>query len=694
MDELQRQLRIALIAISIVVPLGIFGFMIIEGKSFLNSTYFTVITLATIGYGDELPVTPAGRIFTMFLVIIGLSAFAFALQVSFTFIASPAIRVARQRRSTQRKIDQLSHHYIICGMGETVDKTVEYLLQGANAKNDAIRQAQLEPIEKIVNRLLGDAESTNFAWLRDAIFRLAHLGFNLLKRQSTILDTVVVITQDEAYANHLRNADLLVIEGDPSNGSILLSAGLKRAQAMMVLLNSDMETLLTVLTGHNLAPTLHITAAVLEDALSQKMARIGASVIITPYDAAGRFLNSATLRPAVSHFFNDLLFEHDTNYQIAQMDMFDDSPWIGKSLKSLKLRERYDSGIIGLRLDDARYNYAPDDAHILKEDEILILACPAEQIETIRAESRGGKAFASRLNLWQAIPFKQKPISSEKTYSLNEAESAIEPMSKHFIICGSDRVARSAIATLNPERPFVVISNNNGFTSELLKRGFRVVHGNPTDEAILLKAGVKRAQAIMVSLEDRADSVLTVLNCRTLNKRLLITATANTDDMVDKLERAGADRVVSPFHVAARFILLATTTPDLAQFVNYVQFNYITGLETTEIYMEDDALWIGKTIRELQLKERYEAGVIGVRLEDKETFIYAPEPDYVIRKQEVLIIVTPMKHSDDLRDDAHGGNVRAPSTLRNRVLQSTKWTPDQIQKLLQQASRKDDSQKD
>jgi Trk K+ transport system NAD-binding subunit len=157
--------------------------------------------------------------------------------------------------------------------------------------------------------------------------------------------------------------------------------------------------------------------------------------------------------------------------------------------------------------------------------------------------------------------------------------------------------------------------------------------------------------------------------------------------MVDKLERAGADRVVSPFHVAARLILLTTTRPELAAFVNYVLFNYLTGLETTEIYMEETSEWIGKTIHELRLGKRFEAGVIGIRQDDRQTFLYAPPSDYVIKNHEVLIIVTPMKYSDTLANDAHGGAVRAPSTLRNRVLQSTKWTPDQIQEMLKQGRK-------
>jgi uncharacterized protein with PhoU and TrkA domain len=113
-------------------------------------------------------------------------------------------------------------------------------------------------------------------------------------------------------------------------------------------------------------------------------------------------------------------------------------------------------------------------------------------------------------------------------------------------------------------------------------------------------------------------------------------------------------------------------------------FNYRTGLETTEIYMEDSSEWIGKSIAELHLGKRFDAGVVGIRNPDHETFLYAPPSKHVIEEHEVLIIVTPMKNSDALANDAHGGAVRAPTTLRNRVLQTAKWTPDEIQEMIRQ----------
>lgn len=654
----------------------------------IDSLYVTVITLSTIGYGDLVPQDPYGKMFTIVLAISGLSAFAFAGQAFIQFFTSPLLRMARTRRVTQRKIDVLVNHYIICGMGEMVDRTVEYLLQGANARRDSIRATQYRPIDRFLDSIFGDDEEGHLLWFRRPVKALSHAFINIFQTQSTILDTLVVITDDEEYAERMRDSGLLVIKGDPTVDDVLIDAGLERAQALMVMLDDDTETLLSVLTAHSIAPTLHITAAVMDEDLRRKIVRAGATNVLNPFDTSGQFLNNATFRPAVNAFFNGLMFEHSTDYRLTQLQLYDDSPWIGKTIGSLKLRHDYDAGAIGIRYDDATFGYAPSDQYVLEEDEILLIVAPEENIKAIQNACSGGGKRKARLTLWQPLPYIQKVMRSDKIYSLIDAEKAVESMSKHFIICGNDRIARSAISRLDPTRPFVIISNDNTLTSELIKRGFRVVHGNPSSEETLLKAGVKRAQAIMVALDKKADAVLTVITSRSMNKRLLITTTANTDDMIEKLELAGADRVVSPFHVAARFVLLTTTRPELSGFVSAVLYNYQTGLETTEIYTEKDCVWIGKTISELHLGKDYDAGVIGIRQADRKTFTYAPASDYIIRNNEVLIIVTPMKHSDAIRDAAHGGAVKAPSTLRNKVLQSAKFTPDEIKALLQQARKR------
>jgi voltage-gated potassium channel len=649
---------------------GVLGFIVLENKSPLESLWLTVITLTTVGYGDVYAKSEAGQVFTILLLVFGIGAFAFAAQAAIGYFASPNMRDLRQKRRVQATIKKLQNHYIICGSGEMVDKTIRYLKWSAEVRRTRIEEEIYRPVDDVLDSLFGDDALGHHTTIRGIMRDIFLLFVRLLHRGPTILDVVVVITQDGEFAEHVRRSGLLVIEGDPTDASILQQGGAMKALAMMVMLDSDTETLLTVLTAHTLNPTLRITAATLEVDLTQKMLRVGANAVLTPLDVAAQFLNGATLRPAVNEYFGGILFDHKTNVQLVQLYLLDDSPWIGKRLSDLQLRERFKAGVIGLQLDDGHFLYAPDEDYLLEENEILLVVAPGRNIRPLEHACREGTSTEPRLNIWQRLPIPTPPPTSVHIYERDEAEQAVREMSKHFVICGSGRVARNTINKLNPERPFVIISEDKAHADELLQRGFRVIYGNSAQESILRKAGAERAQAVMVAVEDKADSVLTVLTCRSLSKNVLITATAGSDDVIPKLERAGADKVVSTFHIAAQFIILTTTRPAISDFMQYVIFNYRVGIETTELYMQHDSPWIDQTIDALHLKDRYNAGVIGVRLANGR-FIYAPPGNHQIGMHEVLIIVTPMEHSDELRITAQP---RRPDTLRQlHKLQTDSW---------------------
>jgi voltage-gated potassium channel len=664
LKETRRQIVIALNAVIIVVVIGIIGYTVIEGMVLLDAIWMTLETLTTIGYGDIVPKTPQGRIFTLFLIVIGLSVFAFGLQASATFLLSPVIRDLRARRRTQRVIDGLQHHYLICGVGELVDTTIKSLLDAAKRRQAYQWEQIYKPIDHFLDGIFGDDAHGHFPRIRSIARSIILFFVRIFHQSETLLDVLVVVTPNPAYASQLRDKGLLVVEGDPTIDDVLRQAGIEHAQAMMVMLDSDTEALLTVLTARSLNTHLDITAATLEEQLAPKMIRVGANGVIAPYEVAGQFLNNATLRPAVNEFFNSILFNQHSDMQTTQINLWDDSPWIGQRLSKLRLREQYQAAVIGLRLENGGFSYAPSDDYILKEGEVVIAVAPAHYITAIQQSARGDAPPKPRMAVWQRLPQPAIPIRTpQRNYTLEEAEQAIAEMSGHFIVCGTGRVARNAINKLDPARPFVIVSDNPAYTDELLARGFRVIHGNAIQESVLKKAGVERALAIMVAIDDDATSVLTILNCRALSKRLLITATALSDEMMPKLQRAGADRVVGPFQVAAQFVLLATTRPAVSDFLQYVVYNYSAKIETAELYMQHDSPWIGRDIESLLLDRLFRAGVIGIRQADGH-YIYAPPGDYILKEHEVLIVVTPMEHSDELRVTAHASATGRPVSLR------------------------------
>lgn len=686
LNDVRRQFRAATILILIIVPIGIAGYMVFENRTLFEAIYLTIITLTTIGYGDVVPVTEIGRVFTLGLVFAGLGALAFFLSSSFALLFSPEAMARRRNFRLRQKIYRLSSHYIICGTGEMVDKTIGYVLHGAEIRRAQYQDSSFRPIAALLERLLGSPESGRFALLQRSVRRLFFVFHSVLVEHTTLLDLIVVITEDAEYAERLRSAGILVIDGDPTDDDSLLAAGVTRAQAIMVMLNQDTESLLTVLTARNLDPRLYITAAAVEEELKQKMIKAGANVVLAPYEVASQFLNSATLRPAVNDFFNSILFDQETHHQITQLELEDDSPWIGKRIRDLELREKYNAGVIGIRLENGDFVQAPGDGRILGEDEILLGVAPGPMVPVLQRLCRPGRRRDARFTRFQRLVQSRESKSLERVMSLPECVATIEGMSKHFVICGNDHIIQSAVRFLDPARPFVLLTSDESLAQRWLQRGFCVIHGNPTSEEVLKLAGAQRAQAIMISMQDKAAAVLTVLSARSISKSLLISVTATTDDMIEKLKRSGADRVVSPFHVAAQFVLLSTTRPEIANFLQHVLYNEITGIETAELYMEDDSPWIGRTIRELALGMRYHAGVIGIRQAQGSSFQYTPPLDYVIQPYEVLIIITPMQYFDEMRANATGHQNKRPATLRLNIDTAATgvWTRDMIRELIDQ----------
>jgi voltage-gated potassium channel len=212
----------------------------------------------------------------------------------------------------------------------------------------------------------------------------------------------------------------------------------------------------------------------------------------------------------------------------------------------------------------------------------------------------------------------------------------ISDMSGHVIVCGWGRVGKATAADLcNAGRQVVVIDMND----ERI-RGIELptVAGDATHDATLRAAGIERAFALIAALEGDAENLFVTLSSRAINPDLFIVARARQDESVDKLSRAGADRVVNPQELGAARMASFVVQPNVAEFVDVVMHERSMDFRMQEVEITATSPLAGTSLRDANLRQR--AGVLVLALRgDDGAFTTNPDPEAVLHAHNVIIAV-------------------------------------------------------
>jgi voltage-gated potassium channel len=190
----------------------------------------------------------------------------------------------------------------------------------------------------------------------------------------------------------------------------------------------------------------------------------------------------------------------------------------------------------------------------------------------------------------------------------------IEKLREHIILIGYGRVGQLAATILkNRGEHFVVIDDD--FVEEdvvSLKDNLMKVVGNAAEDSVLLKAGIERARGIIVATGDSATTVFVVLSAKVLNPNVFIVARADEDSDIEKLLRAGADRVVNPYSIGGQRMANLMINKNIVDFFE-TSFEVGDGnLRIENLHLPSDCVWYNKTLGELNLRYKYGASVLAV----------------------------------------------------------------------------------
>jgi voltage-gated potassium channel len=300
-----RNLRLIGAALLLLALIGTAGFHFIEGWPWFDGLYMVVTTFTTIGYQEIHPLSHAGRIFNLALIVSGVSLVFLGIGSLTQALLEFELASFFGRRKMEREISRLSDHYIICGAGRV----------GRSAARELAR--------------------------RPAPF--------------------LIIEQSEAKAARY-NDEWLIMIGDATQEQTLRDAHIERARGLVAATTTDATNLYIVLTARGLNPRLKIIARASEEDAEKHLLTAGADSVVSPYLFAGQRIAQSFLRPHVVSFLDTATTHLGMDLEIGEISVPKHSSFAGKTIESSRIRQ--DRGVIILaikREQGMRFNPSPED---------------------------------------------------------------------------------------------------------------------------------------------------------------------------------------------------------------------------------------------------------------------------------------------------------------------------------------------
>ena len=328
-DPLVR-FQLSLLALLMLTATGTLVYMLLEGWTPIESLYMTIITIATVGFGEVRELSSSGRLFTIVLIIAGVGLATTAVSNALSLALGPLLWDTLRSRRMMRMVETLDNHFIVCGYGR----------MGRQISKDLM--ARNEPF--------------------------------------------VLIDADADKHEALLEKNIAHIIGDATRDETLLLAGIERARGIVVALNDDATNVLTVLSARELNPKIFIVARSTNEESDSKMLRAGANRVNNPYLIGGHRMALTLLRPAVNDFLDQIYhFGEGEDIDIGQVSIHEGSRLAGQTVASCDLRRTHKVNILAIRTSGQRLSISPaPDTPLNVGDDLIVIGSPESIYEIER----------------------------------------------------------------------------------------------------------------------------------------------------------------------------------------------------------------------------------------------------------------------------------------------------------------------
>ena len=313
-----------------LAAVGSIGFYVIGGDqwSWVDSLYMTIITLSTVGYGEVHTLTSAGKIWSILIIIFGVSGIGALIRT----ISEEFIQLELFRKNTMMKtISKLKNHYVICGYGR----------MGAVIAKE-LQEKNLE---------------------------------------------FVIIENNEQKVEIIRSKGLFCVNGDATSEETLQDARVDKAVGVAVVLDTDQDNLFVTMSMKTTNPDLFILSRCAKEDNQSKLIRAGANKVVNPYTAGGHRMAEILSKPQVEDSISVVSPKHsDLNLTLDEISLKDLNQYDGVLIKDSNIREEFDVMIVGIikETGESIINPAPDT--ILSNKYTILLMGESDKMDRFKAE--------------------------------------------------------------------------------------------------------------------------------------------------------------------------------------------------------------------------------------------------------------------------------------------------------------------
>jgi len=324
MDPLVK-LRLPLFVLLLIMIAGTIGYWALYPITLIDAFYMTVISISTVGFREVFPLDPAGKIFTVFLILSGLGGMTFTLSYLFQFMIEGHLLGLVKRRHMEKSLESMKDHYIICGFGRV----------GEQIARD---------FEKAGRRF-------------------------------------VVIDENPEALQRIEKTSRLYVMGNATSDETLKRAGIERAKGLVAASDSDPDNVLTTLSARMLNPGIFIVARASRTDVFEKLYKAGANRVLSPYHSTGQKMAAMLIKPLVHEYLDSMAYGTNLEIRLEELELPEEAEIVGKTIHESAIRKRTGTTILAIKKGDGRILTNPEVSTILDPADRLILVGTAEQLE-------------------------------------------------------------------------------------------------------------------------------------------------------------------------------------------------------------------------------------------------------------------------------------------------------------------------